>query len=324
VNRTARTLISAATAIVVVLMLGASMPSRAADKPVRIVVPYSPGGTTDYAARQLALKLSEQTGTSYFVDNRAGATGVIGSGFVANSTPDGTTLLLNDVTYAFLPHLMKKLPWDKDALVPVTDVLEAPLVVVVGASSPYKTMNDLVMAARKNPDKLTFGSGGVGSFPHLSGELLKQAGKLSLTHIPYKGAGEAMVGLISGQVDVLVTAAPTAIPQVHGGRVRALMVTSAQRLPALPEVPTSAEAGMKDFNASNWFALAVPKGTPAAVIERLRADVAKAVSSPDIVSRFAEQGAVGGGMAVANFQHYVQEQSALWDGVIDAAGLQPE
>ena len=295
------------------------------DKPVRLVVPYAPGGTTDYAARQIAQKLTEQTGKSFYVENKAGASGTIGSDLVAKSAPDGGSFLVNDTTYAMLPHLFKKLPWDHaGGLVPVTTIVDAPLVLVVGAASPYKTVQDLVEAARKSPDKLTFGSGGVGSSTHLGGELFKQHGKLALTHVPYKGAGEAMLGVVSGQVDVLVTAAPTAIAQVKGGKVRALLVTSPKRLDALREVPTSAEAGMKAFDATNWFGIAAPKGTPQPIVDKLQAEVKKALASPDLVKRFAEQGAAPGGMATAEFRLYVERQTQDWGTVIKAAGVQPE
>lgn len=293
-------------------------------RPVRLVVPYAPGGTTDYAARQIAQKLTEQTGASFYVDNKAGASGTIGSSFVAKATPDGGIFLINDTTSAMLPHLFKKLPWEPGDLVPVTTIVDAPLVLVVGASSPYKTVEALIDEARKNPGKLTFGSGGVGSSTHLGGELLKQNGKLALTHVPYKGAGEAMLGVVSGQVDVLVTAAPTAIPQVKGGKVRALLVTSPQRLAALPEAPTSAEAGLKDFTATNWFGIAAPKGTPQPVIDRLQAEVKKALASPDLVKRFAEQGASPGGQSAAEFGKFVQSQTQTWGRVIKAAGVQPD
>lgn len=295
------------------------------DKPVRLVVPYSPSGTTDYAARQIAQKLTEQTGKSFYVENKVGASGTIGSDLVAKAAPDGSTFLINDTTYAMLPHLFKKLPWDHaTGLVPVTRIVDTPLVVVVGANSPYKTMQELLDAARKNPDKLTFGSGGMGSSSHLGGELLRQHGKIALTHVPYKGAGEAMLGVISGQVDLVVTAAPTAVPQVKGGKGRALLVTSPQRLAALPDAPTSAQLGLQGFTATNWFGIAAPKGTPQAIIDKMQAEVKKAVESPDLAKRFADQGADVGAMAPADFQKYVRSQTEDWGRVIKAAGVQAE
>lgn len=295
------------------------------DRPVRLIVPYAPGGTTDFAARQIAQKLTEQTGKSFYVENKAGASGTIGTDLVAKSAPDGSTFQVNDTTYAMLPHLLKKLPWDHaQDLIPVTTLAVTPLVLVVGDSSPYKTAKDLIAAARQSPGRLNYGSGGVGSSTHLGGELFKQHGKLFITHIPYKGAGDAMLGVVSNQVDVLVTAAPTAIPQVRGGKARALLVTSAQRLPSLPDVPTTAELGMPGFNASNWFGLAAPKGTPPAVVDKLQAEVRKALASPDLARRFAEQGAEPGGMPSAAFQKWVRDETISWGKVIQAAGVKPE
>lgn len=295
------------------------------DNNVRLVVPYAPGGTTDFAARQIAQKLTEQTGKSFFVENKTGASGTIGTDLLAKSKPDGTTFQVNDTTYAMLPHLFKKLPWDHvNDLVPVTTLAVTPLVVVVGANAPYKSAKEFIEFARKNPGKANYGSGGMGSSTHLGAELLKQSGKLFITHIPYKGAGDAIRGVMAGEVDILVTAAPTAIPAVAGGRVRALMVTSPKRLPALPDVPTTAEVGLKDFNATNWFGLAAPKGTPKPIIDKLQAEVKKAFSAPDLLKRFADQGAEPGGMPIADFQKLVRDETLRWGKLIQATGVQPE
>jgi tripartite-type tricarboxylate transporter receptor subunit TctC len=292
---------------------------------VRLVVPYAPGGTTDFAARQIAQKLTEQTGKSFFVENKTGASGTIGTDMVAKSKPDGTTFQVNDTTYAMLPHLFKNLPWDHaNDLIPVTTLAVTPLVVVVGANTPYKTAQDFIEFARRNPGKANYGSGGVGSSTHLGAELLKQSGKLFITHIPYKGAGDAIRGVMSGEVDILVTAAPTAIPAIAGGRVRALMVTSPKRLPSLPDVPTTAEVGLKDFNATNWFGLAAPKGTPQPIIDKMQAEVKKALSAPDLLKRFADQGAETGGIPAAEFQKLVRSETQRWGQLIKAAGVQPE
>ena len=295
------------------------------DKPVRFVVPYAAGGTTDFAARQMAQKLTEQLGKSFFVDNKAGASGTIGTDFVAKSSADGATFLVNDTTYAMLPHLLKKLPWDHaNDLVPVTSLAQTPLILVVAAASPYKSAQELIAAARAKPGQLNYGSGGVGSSTHLGAELLKSHAKLFVTHIPYKGAGDAMLGVLANQVDLLVTAAPTAIAQVKGGRARALLVTSAQRLTSLPDVPTAAELGLPAFNAANWFGLAAPKGTPPAVLARLQQEVQKAFASPDFAKRFTDQGAQTGGMAVDAFQSFVHSETQRWGAIIKAAGVQPE
>lgn len=295
------------------------------EKPVRIIVPYAPGGTTDYAARQIAQKLTEQTKQSFFVENKSGASGTIGTDLVAKSAPDGYTLLTNDTTYAMLPSLFAKLPWDHSTgLIPVTTIAQTPVVLVVSASSPFKTLQELVAFAQKNPGKLNFGSGGPGSSTHLSAELFKKEGKLFIAHIPYKGAGDAMLGVMSNQVDLLVTASPTAIPQVKGGKIRALAVTGDKRLASLPDVPTFKEAGMRGYTVTNWFGLAAPKGTPPEVVSKLQAEVKKAMSDPALRERFAQQGAQPGGMGPGEFSEFVKQETLIWGAVAKIAGVKPE
>lgn len=295
------------------------------EKPVRIIVPYAPGGTTDYAARQIAQKLTEQTKQSFYVENKAGASGTIGTDLVAKAAPDGYTLLTNDTTYAMLPSLFTKLPWDHaNGLVPVTTIAQTPVVLVVGVNSPYKTLAELLAFAQKNPGKLNFGSGGPGSSTHLSAELLKKEGKFFMTHIPYKGAGEAMLAVVSGQVDVLVTASPTAIPQVKGGKLRALAITGDKRLPSLPDVPTFKEAGLRGYTVTNWFGLVAPKGTPPEVVGKLQAEVKKALADPALRERLAQQGAQPGGISPADFAGFIKQETLIWGAVARMAGVKPE
>ncbi|WP_084267349.1 Bug family tripartite tricarboxylate transporter substrate binding protein [Azohydromonas lata] len=295
------------------------------DKPARLVVPYAPGGTTDFAARMIAEKLTQQTGKSFFVENKAGASGTIASGQVAKSAPDGSTFLVNDTTYAMLPALFAKLPWDHaNDLVPVTTLATTPVVLVVSATSPFKSAQALIEEARKNPGKLNFGSGGNGSSTHLSAEVLKREGKLSLTHIPYKGAGDAMLGVIGNQVDLLITAAPTAVPQVQGGKVRALAVTGDQRLPMLPDVPTFKEIGLPGYAVTNWFGLAAPKGTPKEIVDKLQAEVAKALTDAKLKERFAAMGAKPGGIAQSDFAQLVRSETKTWTEVSRTAGVKPD
>jgi tripartite-type tricarboxylate transporter receptor subunit TctC len=302
-----------------------SAPATWPDKPVHIIVPYAAGGTTDYAARQVAQKLSDALGQSFYVENKTGASGTIGTQFVARSTPDGSTLLTNDTAYTMLPAVFAHLPWDhaKD-LVPVTTLLRAPVVLCVPASSPFKTLKDLLAYAKQNPGKLNFGSGGAGSSAHLQAELFKSEAKISLTHIPYRGAGEAMLGLVGNQVDMLITAAPTAIPQLKGGRVRALAVTGAQRVPVLADVPTFAEAGLPSYAIDNWFGIAAPKGTPPAVIDKLYHAIAQVLADPALKARFAEQGAFPGGLPPADFAALIASQTKLFTHAAEVAGLRPE
>jgi tripartite-type tricarboxylate transporter receptor subunit TctC len=304
---------------------GAQTPAAWPAKPVRIIVPYAPGGTTDYAARQVAQKLTEQTKQSFFVENKTGASGTIGTDLVAKAAPDGYTLLTNDTTYAMLPSLFAKLPWDHaGGLVPVTTLAQTPVVLVVGAGSPFKSLQELVAQAQKRPGQLNFGSGGAGSSTHLSAELFKKEGKLFITHIPYKGAGDAMLGVMSGQVDLLITASPTAIPQVKGGKIRALAVTGDKRLSSLPDVPTFKEAGLPGYAVTNWFGLAAPKGTPPDVVATLQAEVKKALADTALRDRFAQQGAQPGGIASAEFAAFIRQETLTWGGIAKAAGVKAE
>lgn len=295
------------------------------DKPVRFVVPYAPGGTTDFAARIVADRLNQQTGKSFFVENKSGASGTIGTSQVAKSAPDGTTFLVNDTTYAMLPSLFAKLPWDHaNDLVPVTTLAVTPVVLVVAANSPFKTAQELFEHARKNPGKLDFGSGGNGSSTHLSAEVLKKEGKLFITHIPYKGAGDAMVGLLGNQVDLLITAAPTAVPQVQGGKVRALAVTGDTPLASLPGVPTFKAVGLPGYTVTNWFGLAAPKGTPKEVVEKLQAEVKKALTDPKVTERFQAMGARPGGIPSAEFASFIRSETKVWTDISKAAGVRPD
>lgn len=295
------------------------------DKPVRIVVPYAAGGTTDFAARQVAQKLTEQTGQSFFVENKTGASGTIGSNFVAKSAPDGNTLLTNDTTYAMLPAIFRKLPWDHASdLIPVTTLAITPVVLVVPAESPFKTVADLIAFAKTHPGQLNFGSGGAGSSSHLSGEVFKKEARVFMTHIPYKGAGDALLALMGRQVDVLITASPTAIPVVKGGKVRALATTGDKRLSSLPAVPTFKEAGLPGFAVINWFGLAAPKGTPAGIVQKLQQEVARAMTDPGLTERFSQQGAQPGGMPSPEFAALVKKEIGSWSSVAQAAGVQPE
>lgn len=295
------------------------------DKPVRIVVPYAAGGTTDFAARQVAQKLTEQTGQSFFVENKTGASGTIGSNFVAKSAPDGNTLLTNDTTYAMLPAIFKKLPWDHATdLTPVTTLAITPVVLVVPAQSPFKTVADLIAHAKSHPGQLNFGSGGAGSSTHLAGEVFKKEAQVFMTHIPYKGAGDAMLALMGNQVDVLITASPTAIPVVKGGKVRALATTGDKRLGGLPAVPTFKEAGLPGFTVVNWFGLAAPKGTPAPIVQKLQQEVAKAMTDPALLERLSQQGAQPGGLPSAEFAALVKKEVAAWSAIAQSAGVKPE
>jgi tripartite-type tricarboxylate transporter receptor subunit TctC len=314
-----------AVALALAAVHGTTMAQTWPDKPVRFVVPYAPGGTTDFAARIVADRLNQQTGKSFFVENKSGASGTIGTSQVAKSAPDGTTFLVNDTTYAMLPSLFAKLPWDHaNDLMPVTTLAVSPVVLVVAANSPFKTAQELFEHARRNPGKLNFGSGGNGSSTHLSAEVLKKEGKLFITHIPYKGAGDAMVGLLGNQVDLLITAAPTAVPQVQGGKVRALAVTGDKPLASLPGVPTFKDVGLPGYTVTNWFGLAAPKGTSKEVVEKLQAEVNKALADPKVIERFQAMGARPGGIPSAEFASFIRSETKVWTDISKAAGVRPD
>jgi tripartite-type tricarboxylate transporter receptor subunit TctC len=285
-------------------------------KPVKIVVPYPPGGAVDVVTRKMAAKLQEQTGQTFFVENKAGATGTIGLAQVVQSPADGYTLAANDTTFALLPHIFKKLPFDyKHDLIPVGAFVFAPMGVVVKADSKFKTLGDLLGAAKAEPGKVTYGTGGPGTTPHFVSEALGIAAGARFMHIPFKGAGEATMGMLSGTVDFQVASTPGVMGNVKGGKARVLAVSGNKRSPALPDVPTFAEAGVKNFGLINFTGLWAPKGTPRPVIERLQQEIATAMASPDMKA-FAESIASEPGYwNAATFAKDLGERTDYWGKV---------
>ena len=282
-------------------------------KPVKIVVPYPPGGAVDVVTRKMAAKLQEQTGQTFYVENKAGATGTIGLATVVQAPADGYTLAANDTTYALLPHIFKKLPFDhqKD-LLPVSAFVFAPMGLVVKADSRFKTLGDLLAAAKAKPGDITYGTGGAGSAPHFASEALGIAAGARFLHVPFKGAGEATMGMLSGTVDFQLASTPGVMGNVKGGKARLLAVSGERRLSALPEVPTFAEAGVKNFGLINFTGLFAPKGTPQAVVDRLQKEVATAMASADMKA-FAEGiAAEPGTWDAAAFAKELTERTAFW------------
>jgi tripartite-type tricarboxylate transporter receptor subunit TctC len=286
-------------------------------KPVKIIVPYPPGGSVDVVTRKMAAKLQEQTGQSFFVENKAGATGTIGLSAVVQAPADGYTLAANDTTYALLPHIFKKLPFDyqKD-LLPVGAFVFAPMGVVVKADSKYKTLGELIAAAKTEPNRITYGTGGAGTTPHFVSEALGIAAGVNFMHIPFKGAGEATMGMLSGTIDFQVASTPGVMGNVKGGKARLLAVSGSKRLAALPDVPTFAEAGVKNFGLINFTGLWAPKGTPQPVIDRLQKEIATAMATPDMKA-FAESIASEPGYwGAAAFAKELGERTAYWEKVV--------
>jgi len=294
-------------------------------RPVKIIVPYPPGGAVDVVARKVAEKLQDQLHQPFVIENKAGASGVIGAQTVAKAAPDGYTFMANDMSYSLLPYVFKSLPFDHGQdLVPVTTTMFAPYAISVKADGPYKTLQQLLDAARAQPEKLTFGSGGPGSAPHFAAESIALAANVRLTHIPYKGAAEAMTALISGQIDMLVASTASLMGQHRGGKARMIAVSGKQRLAALPDVPTFAEAGLKDFGILNFNGLWAPKGTPHDIIARLQAEVAKAVASPDVKAFFETQGGLPGGTSSDEFARLVQDTTKSWAPVAAKAHVEKQ
>lgn len=296
-------------------------------KPVRIVVPFAPGGTTDILARALAPELSQFFGQQFIVDNKPGAGGNVGSDQVAKSAADGYTLLMGTVgTHGINQSLYPKMPFDpiKD-FAPITLVAGVPNVLVMNPAkaeaSGIKNVADLIKYAKANPGKLNMASSGNGTSIHLSGELFKSMTGTFLVHFPYRGSGPALLDLIGGTMDLMFDNLPSAMPQIKAGKLKALAVTSAQRSAALPDVPTIAEAGpVKGFDASSWFGLLAPAGTPVDIINRVQQECAKALGTPALKERLLAQGAIPSGMPPAEFAAYIAAETKKWAQVVKVSG----
>ncbi|MET0442195.1 MAG: tripartite tricarboxylate transporter substrate binding protein [Casimicrobiaceae bacterium] len=295
-------------------------------KPVRVVVPFPAGGTTDILARAASQKLSETWGQQALVDNRPGAGGNIGAELVAKAPPDGYTLLMGTVgTHAINSSLYPKMPYDhvKD-FAPVILVAGVPNVLVVHPSLPVNSVQELIAYAKANPGKLNFASSGSGTSIHLSGELFKVMTGVQMTHIPYKGSAPALTDLVGGQVQLMFDNLPSSLAFIKAGKLRALAVTSAQRSPALPDVPTVAESGVPGFEASSWFGLLAPAGTPRDIVTKINADTQKWLASPDAKDKLAAQGAAAAGGSPEDFAKHIQAETAKWARVVKESGAKVE
>jgi tripartite-type tricarboxylate transporter receptor subunit TctC len=264
------------------------------EKPIRFIVPYAAGGTTDLLSRAIAQKLAEAVGQPVVPDNRPGAGGNVGAEIAAKSPPDGYTMLMAPVSPMAINVTLygNKMSFNPEKdFAPVTLVAKVPLVLVVHPSVPVKNLQELIALAKSKPGQLNYGSAGNGSSNHLVGEMFKTAAGIEMVHIPFRGGGPGMMALVGGQIDLLVGQVPTVATMVNSGRLRAIAVSGAKRSPALPEVPTMAEAGLPGFDATAWYSIAVPAGTPKAVISRLHAELVKILKSPDIRERLISEGA---------------------------------
>jgi tripartite-type tricarboxylate transporter receptor subunit TctC len=297
------------------------------NKPIRIIVPFAPGGTTDILARAMAPELAKALGQPVVVENRAGAGGNLGADAVAKSPPDGYTLVMGTVgTHAINKALYPKMPYDSQKdFAPITLVAGVPNVMVMStdkaASLGIGSVADFIKYAKANPGKLSMASSGNGTSIHLAGELFKSMTGTFMTHIPYRGSGPALLDLMGGNVDVMFDNLPSAMPQIKGGKLKAFAVTSVQRSAALPEAPTIAEAGnLKGFDASSWFGLLAPAGTPPDIVNRIQQEVAKSLGSPAIKEKLLAQGATPGGNTPQQFADFINTEHVKWAQVVKVSG----
>jgi tripartite-type tricarboxylate transporter receptor subunit TctC len=294
-------------------------------KPVRVIFPFPAGGPTDLLGRAVAQKLSDQTGQQFIADTRPGAGGNLGLELAAKAPPDGYTIVLSSPLVAISPSLYAKLNYDpaKD-LAPISQIAIIQNGLLVHPSVPAKSLKEFIQLARRNPGKLNFGSGGVGTTTHLAPELLQSLAGIKMVHVPYKGSGQALVGMISGEVDMLIMAVPAAASQIQAGKVRALAVLSNQRSPLIPQVPTSKEAGVEHFEVPIWYGILAPAATPREIIMRLNAELSKALTAPDMKERLASAGIEPMTSTPEQFASFIKSETVRFAKVIKDAGIKPE
>ena len=291
-------------------------------RPIRLIVPYPPGGSTDPAARLIASEIGPRLGQSVVVENRAGAAGAIGTEAAARAAPDGYTLLLHTSVISTDPTLKKNAPYDvKRDLTPVTLAVTGPYLLVVNPGLPVRTVGELIAYAKANPGKLSFGSAGQGSSGHLIGELFKKAAGIEMVHVPYKGGGPSIVGLVGNEVQLVFDTFSGSRTLAESGKLRAIAVTSASRSGLMPEVPTVSESGLKDFSAVYWLGVFAPAKTPAAIIDRIHGSIKQALDNPSVRSRMLEQGNVPQALPPGEFARVLDADIQRYRSIIESARI---
>jgi tripartite-type tricarboxylate transporter receptor subunit TctC len=294
-------------------------------RPVRVIVPYSPGGSSDTVARIIGQKLGETLGQQFVVDNRPGASGSLGRDLVAKASADGYTLLIGDSPHTINVHVLRHIPYDpiKD-FTPITLLATAPQVLVINPGFPAQTLAEFIAAAIAQPGKLNYGSGGTGSITHLTGELFKLATHVNIVHVPYKSIAIATTDVIGGQVQAAFPTTPGAAPHVRGGRLRALAVSSTKRVGALPEVPTFEESGVAGMIVTNWFGVFAPARLPKEILAKLHKAVLDALQAPDVRAKFGNLSLEITPTTPQEFEKHLQSELARWGKVVKAAGITPD
>jgi len=293
-------------------------------KPVRLIIPFPPGGSNDVVGRAIAAQLSVRLDKPVIVENHGGAGGLIGTEIASKAPPDGYTLVLISVAFAFNPSIYK-LPYDPaTAFMPVAALGAGPVVVAVTPSLPARNLKELLALARDKPGSLNYATAGVGSFQHLASELFKRQAAIDIVHVPFKGGGPAMMDVIAGNTQIAVGSLAQMLPQIKAGRLRALGIGSANRLPALPDVPTVSEAGLPGYEVTNWWGIAAPTGTPRPVVERLHRELTAIVASAETKKRFEAEGADPLQMTPEEFGRFITQETAKWARVVKDAGIRAE
>jgi tripartite-type tricarboxylate transporter receptor subunit TctC len=315
------------TLALLLALAAAAAPAAAQDypnRPVRLIIPFPPGGSNDVVGRLVANQLSEKLGHKVFVDNRGGAGGVLGTEAAANAAPDGYTLLVVSIAHAVNPSLYK-LNYDPiKSFAPISIMATGPNVLAVNPTLPVKNVKELVALAKEKPGSIDYASAGVGSFQHLGGELFKLVAGVNLQHVPYKGGGPAMQDVIAGHVKVMFSSLVQTTPFIQSGQLRALGVGGAKRNPVLPDVPTIEEAGVPGYVADNWWGIVAPAGTPQPIIDKLYRDIQDVLKSPELTAAFAREGAAAVTMSTADFGKYMEAEMAKWARVVKEGNIKAQ